>query len=689
MFPEQTELKQAKQGGMIQARIPSGDSNLHVIEGTGILAEGFKEIVEFAVQRELTVIICYDTDAGTVKAEVQRAAAQLGYELRYRGLAITQIRQMVLPAFRSKVGLDDFIVAKGRAALVSLIERCLRKRSAFPRHPNPKAFISTRLQKSRMTRKESQDVALAILMELEARGKRLQNKSTLATYYFDEQSHVLMPVVIANPRVPLHETPFGSYLYREFNLGAADRRVIEWLAAQFYGEPGVEEADMHRVMCRTSVRHIKNPSADARAILPDGIAYQLSDSHFVIVTPNPEHPFVWCKNGDYGVLFESDAVIPLDPKTVEGLTAVELAQPPHAKWSKVLGDFNFTQSTTDQPGFSSAPIEQLRDLACLLYYLSPWFLRWRGMQLPIEMLIGEPGSGKSSIYELRQSILTGRSRLSNMTNDIKDWYAGITSSGGLHVLDNVHFSAGVKDYRQRLSDEYCRLTTETHPHIEMRKLYTSNDLLAIPVNTAFGITAVEQPFFNTDFLQRSAIFEVTAINTNHDARWGLRQLEFGGGRAGWIAHHLAVTHRFLRAAVFEEGWDPNYKARHRLANYEQGLRLMARAIGMKDTSWIPTALSQQTSTAVSESDWVAQALKEFSSLIQTKYPSKWEAMRFTAADIVVWAESHDQHSKNPVLINSWKLGRYLKSHASALRDSVGFYVAGTKNNRVTYGLKEV
>lgn len=679
-LPEDTILKKGKDGS-IHAKIPSGDSNASVIEGGGTLAVGMEGLIEYILEHNMQVIIVYDSDQKGLKPAVQRAAAQLGYELRYRGVPISRIRLMVLPGRSdgSKVGLDDYLLSKGggRERLVKRLRICMARRIAFPRHPNPKTYVASRMQKHRLSRKECQDVALAILMELEARGKRLQNSDTKDMYYFDEETHTLMPVFLSNPRVMLHETMFGSYLYREFNLSAGDQRVVGWLAAQFNGEPGVEQATMHKVFARPNGAGMQN-----------SIAYQFSDTHFIIVGPNPDRPFQICENGKYGVLFEQGQVVPIDRKDLDTQLVHALEAPKDKSlWMDVFKGFNFIESATDQEGYTNASVEQLRQLASLLYYLSPWFNRWKGTQLPIELLIGEPGSGKSSLYELRQGILTGIPRLSNMTNDIKDWYAGITSRGGIHVLDNVHFTGGSKDYRQRLSDEYCRLTTESTPHVEMRKLYTTSDVLALPVNTTFALTAIEQPFYSSDLLQRSAIFEVQAISSSHDARWTQRQIENGGGRIGWVAHHLVVMHRFLKLAVWSEQWDNHYKAQHRLANYEQALMMMAKVLQI-DPEWIPDVLSKQTSTQMSEADWVMTGLTDFVQAFKERN-EKWQLVRFVVSDITNWCETHENHNKNGILVNSRRLGKYIRSHSSMIAQAQGIHQDGNINNRAAYRVKEI
>jgi len=681
VFPDTTKLTADKVRGVIKAKIPSGDSNSLVLQESGVVAEGFNDLVDFLVRMEMGVIIVFDTDAAGVKTPVQRSAAQLGYELRYRGLPIARIRQLVLPPSTTgqKVGLDDYLTIKGAKDFGSLVRVCKQRRIAFPRHPNPKVFVAGRLQKGRMSRKETQDVALSVLMELETRGRRLRNTSSHQMYFFDTTTHTLLDVHLGSNKVMLHDTAFGSYLYREFNLSAVDSRVIGWLATQYHGEPGIDDAVTHRTIARPPK-------------IKDAIAYQLSDSHFIIITGDPDKPYLVCQNGEHGVMFQQGQVEPLSHRDIE--TEIEhYLESDEVLWRDVLSGFNLNPSLPqmdahDDPDAPSVQqlLQEGRDLATLLFYMSPWLLRWRGMQLPVEMTIGEPGSGKSSLYELRQMIISGAPRLSNMTLDIKDWYSGITSQGGLHVLDNVHFTTASKDYRQRLSDELCRLVTEPSPHVEMRKLYTNADVLSLPVSCTFALTSIEQPFFTTDLIQRAAVFELQSITTGHDANWVRTQLNRGHGRMGWVAHQLAIIHKFLRYTVHEHGWTPDYRAGHRLAHYEQGLCAMAHVLGFQ-SDWIPPALKRLTTTKMTEADWTLAGIGDFMNEVKRKYGDKYTEQRFGTKEIVAWAEQHDTHSKNRQLSNSWSLGRYFRSHKGLLMKTHGIHEDGTEANRQMYSIK--
>lgn len=674
ILPKDTTLETGKDTGTIRAKIPAGLDNPISLMDSGPLAIGMADLIDTMVDRKMTAIIIFDSDkAGGVKMEVQRAAATLGYEFRYRGLALRDIRQIILPTNKTKMGLDDFLVLKGgKEELQRLVKVVMGRRTAFPRHPNPRAYIGTRLQKTRLLRKEAQDIALAVIAELEARGRRIRTVGTDELHYFDEATHTLYPVSLNSLRIPLHETSFGAYLYREFGLGAADKRIVDWLATQYTGEPTVDDTETQKVLAVVQEDHLTNC-----------IAYQLSDSHYAIVTGDPQHPLIIRENGTHGILFEKDQVRTLNYKEMEVEFYKNLDRPDDMRWFDVFEGMNVKRVMADAEAADLLSEERLKTLLSLLYYISPWLLRWRNTQLPIELVIGEAGSGKSSLLGLRQRILTGTPYLANMSYDIRDWYAGITSRGGIYVLDNVHFAGDARNFRQRLSDELCRLVTEPRPHVEMRKLYTSSQVLDLPVRCTFAMTSIEQPFYNSDLLQRAAIFQVEAIQRQHDSDWTMRQLRNGGGREGWIGHHLAAVHRFLHLANGPE-WNPNYIAKHRLANYEQCLMLMGQAFGLK-TDWIPDALVMNLEEQLTEADWVHRALKDWVEY-QRANVKAYEKERWSVQDITQWAAEHDTYTKNTAVTNPWKLGKYIKSHKSAVEQSLGLYENGKYANKTMYSI---
>src|SRR5258708_40363412 len=117
------------------------------------------------------------------------------------------------------------------------------------------------------------------------------------------------------------------------------------------------------------------------------------------------------------VLFQSDQVDALDPKKLVEAYQKQSEAPLSCWWATTLSQVRLRDK------------DKQRIIAALLYYMSPWLLRWRGMQLPVELIVGESGSGKSTLCELRLDILTGRPLLRNTPTDLKNWHASVTNTG--------------------------------------------------------------------------------------------------------------------------------------------------------------------------------------------------------------------------------------------------------------------
>jgi hypothetical protein len=631
------------------------------------LATGFQDLSDFLLSTDAMCVIIFDSDKATgVKPQVQRAAATLGYELRSKGIPFANIRQLILPwdrddisAAEDKMGLDDYLMSDGGVeSFQYLLRNTVQKRSAFPRHPSVVDYIGKRLQKSKLSRREATHIAMAVLCEIDSLGMRLRSPEEKQMYYFDFQTKTLMQAgFLKGQNDDAHDTPFGGLLYRRFGLSAADQKALVWLSAQFNGEHPIEEVSPERVFAKAKPGH-------------DRVCLQINNGQYVRVDKDG----ISIKdNGVDKILFEADHVVATD--------AVELAreyrkrqrEPLTNWWDAVLEDVRL------------ADHDKAQKLHSLLYYISPWLYRWRGTQLPIELVLGESGSGKSTLAELRLSILSGIVKLRNSPQDIKDWHASIVNSGGLHVTDNVQFTD--KQLRQRLSDELCRLVTEPHPAVEQRKYFTNSDVVRYPVSSVFSLTAILQPFQNADVLQRSVLLNLDKPSdpskgqVMYDMNWSLHKMTEKGGRTAWLAHHLHVLELFFKEV--DKSWDPAYRAKHRLINLEQSLIIMGKVFGM-DCRWIPDYLVGITNTNITDADWTFEGITAFCKM--QRETENIKNFRFTAKTISEWAEFDDDFKECELLINTRKLGRYIISHKSMLAQVVGMVEDGKTLNRMRYKL---
>jgi hypothetical protein len=144
-------------------------------------------------------------------------------------------------------------------------------------------------------------------------------------------------------------------------------------------------------------------------------------------------------------------------------------------------------------------------------------------------------------------------------------------------------------------------------------------------------------------------------------------------------------HRFLKQASAE--WDDNFRAGHRLANYEQALILMAKVLGMPH-DWIPRALARQTAVTLTETDWTMAGIKEFVEHFKEEHQGRADVERFAIADIASWANAHETYCKNRQLINSWSLSKYVRTHKGTLQKNLGMQENGTKANKIMYSIMD-
>ena len=631
------------------------------------LAKGFREFVSLCFERQFTVFMVFDTDLGGIKWQVQLALAELGFELRGQGLRMDQIRQVKLPSNGLKVGVDDYLMDLGVDKFKQLLMTNRTLGGTFPIHPRVVEYINKKLASGKIDRTEMIKISTVILADMDSRGLRMYSKNTGALYYYERSSKKLITVDLDAHNITGHNL-FNRLMYTQYNLSlSADSKVFKWLSTQYIGEAPIIEVEPYRVLAK----------------LPDNaIRYQLSDSEYVKIT---SQEIKIKDNGTDSVLFVAEQV--QNSNTDELLDELHKRgkEPLQPWWLSVLSEVRLKEDET------------MIKLLTLLYYISPWFLRWRGTQLPAELIIGEAGSGKSTLCELRLEIISGVVKLRNIPSDIKDWYASVASTGGLHVTDNVQMSD--KALRDKLSNEVCRLITEPNPSIEMRKYYTNAELMNLPVDIVFVFTSINQPFTAIDLLQRSIKIELDksvmmSEKAQYDSNWKNRQLDRFGGRIAWVSHHIDVLHRLLQ--LIDKKWDYNYKARNRLINLEQLLILIAELFGM-DTDWIAESLVTHVSAAVIEGDWVIEGLLSFSEMIRGA-KEKVDAFLgidatqakqgiYYVKDLCSWFMQCEDFKDNTILTNSRKLGRYLVTNKTQIQQLTGLHEDTKKNNKLGYKVK--
>ena len=594
----------------------------------GCNAFGLVELVNFAKAKDIHVVIWIGNGRNR---RVQTEVGQLAFEIKYTGLKFSRVRQYVGDKFR-----------------LLTLDETLKPVSAFPRHPDIRQYISSKIAEvdnDKLSRKDCIEISLAMLADIEAKGMRIKSSTDGTYYYFNRETRELMKAVIGYKRDLVTESNFLNYLYNEYGVSLNDNRVMGWFATQFMAEEPLHDTTSHKIML-------------AEPRYANKMAFQVSDSEFVYIderddgSPTLAHIVL---NGTNNILFERKAVTPIEHITLQHhmdaqreLIETENDNVVPMWWKDVVNTVRLDATNN------------FKTLLALLYYTSPWLKGWRDIQLPVEVITGEAGSGKSSLFTLRLEILSGCKHLPSLPYDLRNWQTSVINTTGIYVSDNVHLMN--RQYMQQLSDEVCRIVTDLRPSIDTRLLFTTADLAKYPVNCTFGVTSIRNVFTNIDFVQRSIIVQLDkTYNSSGDTiygEWVNNHLKSRGGREAWFTHHMIILERFLKIA--NEEWKPNYKSRWRLLNLEQTLILMAKVFGIMNAhTWIPSLLQEATTTASVQLDRTLEALLAFSN----DYPPRKD---FTTKTIVDWAIDNDDHKDNTTVTNSRRLGKYMAVNKASI-----------------------
>lgn len=591
------------------------------------------------------VFLIFDSDA-TTNDEVQRAAFEFANWLDGRGAVTKQISladrvplatlKRIGQEANAKVGLDDALALHPPFGN-DLDDPEWRSTNSFrPLPSDPLQWVDEQLNAGRTTRETQERVAAFAINWLDANGVRFMGVDH-TYYFFDNETRVLHDFRPGTNLASLRETSFGHLLVEQLGLDPADNATVGRLIGLY--PLGAEIISPSRVLALSDE-------------YPDTIYYQLSDSDVMRIDADGLNLI---SNGDDGVLFYRGNVQEMDLDQL-ATDCDKWKRPKVPLWYGALASSNIEpMGTLDR--------EQTLQLLTTLCYMSPYLQRWRGLMLPLEIAVAEAGSGKSFLYNLRKGVLTGYPSLSGLPDDYRSWVAAVGSAPGLWICDNL---GNIKsEYWHRLNDELARLITDPEPTVEQRQLYTTATIFRTPIRAAFAITTIKNPFTAPDVLQRSILYNLSAIpEGERDGDWYTDKL---AERTKWIAEHVNVVHEFLKLARTE--WKQNYKSGYRLVHFEQAALLMGRALGW-DLRKIIAALPSLVSAVIAQYDPIIEAL----SMFVDEWPHKRKRVRLQ--EVVDWSEADpgERFSALRQLGNEVLLVKYINSHKYDIEQALGIQV---------------
>ena len=621
------------------------------------LAYGLVDVAEYAIKFDLPIVIYFSSGNNR---SIQTELATLAFELK----------------FTCNMGLNSIKQYTANTLSIAELVATSRRSGCFPKHPNIRVYIQDRLNiADKVLRRDYIEVSFCMVADLESSGTRFRSTTDGHYYYFDMISHELHHAIFTSDKETHMDPQFTKYLYTKYGVGVTDNQVIGWFKTQFMAEEGVRETSYHKIMTC-------NPRNECT------LGIQLTASKYMYFgadqTTGKSLPAKVVFNGENNILFERKGVSPVDVPRFEAFLRRQRADARVNDgvvpmwWGDVINTLRLEASG------------EFKIILALLYYVSPWLKGWKGIQLPIEIVTGEAGSGKSSLFMLRKDILCGNRHLSATPPTIRDWNALIVNTTGLSVMDNVHLMNSA--YLQQLSDAMCQIVTDPNASIDTRMLFTTADLGQFPVNCTFGVTSIDNVFVKPDLLQRSVLLRLDKTYSPSGAQrsaeqiyykeWVNHQMHKFGGREAWLAHHVLVLEKFFQYASVE--WNEAMESKTRLINLEQAIIVMGRVFGMDVSEWAADVLLSAGARNVLLIDSVIRGLTIFASWWYKKNKSKV----FTAKNITDWAECHDEFSLNKTLCSPRAIGKYISNNKSVVLESACIRVSNMSVKGVTYNVTD-
>lgn len=496
------------------------------------------------------VEIVPDSDAWRPNKMLQVLAGfyALGMELTQRGASVQLVR--LSEKGNIKVGLDDFIVAEaaqwrdlwGRLERWELSDRRLSKVAAWhqrwERRQNQTllnshdSFIqrvdAIRLDQGLKAFERKREIAALVIADLTARGKLIRTPDGVL-YFFDLQAKTLEQV---------NQDEFLAEIYERFGLNSTEVET-------HYVEREILMVARRRGT-RVNVRRLAYWNEEMQTLYVDAT----DGSMFVL----DGQGIARVDNGTDEVLFVADRRA--DPVEPDFTASVDSFQ-------SLFTDLSL--SGEDQASKDQA-LALMKVWALAIFFPEALPVR------PILALIGEQGSGKTTLGRRLGLILYGRSfQVGSFRSDPSgedDFVAAITGRRFV-VFDNA--DANIR----WLPDHLARLATGAD--IEKRQLYTTNDLVSYQLNCMLAITSRDPRWKREDVVYRLLPIRMETIQGSKRPEKFLQGDILNCRGAIWGAL-LTLLNQVVASMRTQSGQDGSS---HRLADFHWFGRLAAPVLGLQ------------------------------------------------------------------------------------------------------------
>lgn len=264
----------------------------------------------------------------------------------------------------------------------------------------------------------------------------------------------------------------------------------------------------------------------------------------------------------------------------------------HAKQGENMPTKLLDMLIIDRINFSEGKLT--RNEQCILFkmWLRSLFFASLFHTRPIVAILGERGSGKTTIGKAVGRLLFGPEfNVTPLSNGQKDFDASVTNNH-LTIIDNVDASDNKNSWLEnRLA------TAATGGKIEMRRLYSNNELVSYPIRSFLVLTSRDPDFNREDVADRLLIFNVERIQDFMSEHVLMQEIDSNRDHLMWEL--LQDLQQVVKA--LDEQKDKTFSTDFRMADFASFALKVAYGQGqmqgdqMKDILW---KLSQTQSAFV-------------------------------------------------------------------------------------------
>ena len=312
----------------------------------------------------------------------------------------------------------------------------------------------------------------------------------------------------------------------------------------------------------------------------------------------------------------------------------------------------------------------------LMYYFYTLLFMNKFNTRPIACLIGEKGSGKTTIGKMVGKLIYGDSFNVSALPSKEDDFDVLITNGSFHVLDNVD---STPDW---LMDRLAVISTGGA--IKKRKLYSDNTLCEYPIDCMLFITSRTPRFTRDDIADRVIPFYFDRLQDQGFLSESKMSADLLEKRDDILSEILSLHIPFILSAI-EEFKETEFRAKFRMAEFAEFATALSYKLGIKEEhDHIFSILEKSQKEFALRDSPLFELLETYITLKETA------TQQNTTFEIFNLLQSHLSYNGNKMPFNSaQQFTAHFTNNLNSLKDDFKIEVFKARSNRTKYCISKI